>query len=448
MQLGWGMQVQLQKRTHLDNLGQLNSLLGGALKVIDGEDLHARLVDDLVSGLDVGALKTSNDGDLQVQVLHGLDEAGGDVVAADNTAKDVDKDGSDLGVAGDELKGLLDGSRGSTATNVQEVGGLATVQLDDVHGGHGQTSTVDEAANIAVELDEVQARLGSANLIRVLLCGVAPLEDLLLTEVGVVIETELGIHAENLVVVRLGKGVDLDLGGVTLQEDLVELLDGVLGILDALLAEAKLGSNVAGNLVGNALVDVHVGCDDGLGVLLGDGLNVHTALRRRNDDGGLGSTVHQDSQVELATSKLALANVDRVAKTAASAGLLGDELVANHLVSEHLGFVGRVDDANTTLQAIVEAALSTATGEDLGLDDHVLGANLLGHSLCFLGRLGYRALGNADAILLKRFLSAEIKKNILQLSIRTAGGMSYPSKEVGREVLVDTQSSSLLSDAR
>ena len=30
-----------------------------------------------------------------------------------------------------------------TATDVQEVGGRSPVQLDDVHGGHGQTSTVN-----------------------------------------------------------------------------------------------------------------------------------------------------------------------------------------------------------------------------------------------------------------------------------------------------------------
>ena len=40
---------------------------------------------------------------------------------------------------------------GRTAADVEEVGRLAAVQLDDVHGTHGQTCTVYHAANIAFE---------------------------------------------------------------------------------------------------------------------------------------------------------------------------------------------------------------------------------------------------------------------------------------------------------
>lgn len=387
------------KRTQLNDLGQLHGLLGSDLKVVNGENLHARLANNLVGGVDVGALQTGNDGDLQVEGLDSLDETGGNVVAADDTTKDVDKDSSDLGVRGDELKGLLDSLRGGTTTNIKEVGGLAAVQLDNVHGGHGQTGTVDKAANVAIELDKVQAALGSADLIRVLLGGVAPFKDLLLAEIGIVVEAKLGIHAQNLVVARLGQRVDLNLGGILLKEDLVQLLDGVLGILDALLAEAELGRNVAGHLVGDALLDVDVGGDDGVGGLLGNGLNVHAALRRRDNDRGLGGTVHEDGQVELAASKLALANVNRIAQTAASASLLGDELVANHLVGEHLGLVGRVDDTNTALEAVVERTLTTATGENLGLDDHVVGANFVGNILGLLGVASDGALGDTDTIL-------------------------------------------------
>lgn len=389
-----------RKLTQLDNLGQLHSLLGGALQVINRKDLQTRLVDDLVGKLDVGTLQTGNDGDLEVEGLDGADQASGDGVTADDTTKDVDEDGADLGVAGDELKGLSDGGGSGTTTDVEEVGGLAAVELDDVHGGHGKTGAVDEAANVTVQLDEVEVGLGGTDLIGVLLGGVAPLEDLLLAVVGVVIEAKLGVHAEDLVVGGLGQGVDLDLGGVTLEEDLVELLDGVLGVLDALLAEAQAGGDAASNLVSNAGVDVDVGRSDGIGLLLGNGLNVDTSLGRRDDDGGLGSTVHQDSQVELAAGKLALANVDGIAQTAAGARLLGDELVANHLLGKHLGLVGGVDDTDTALEAVVESSLSSSTGEDLGLDNQVAGTNLLGYRLGLGGRLGHGALGNANAILL------------------------------------------------
>lgn len=45
----------------------------------------------------------------------------------------------------------------------------------------------------------------------------------------------------------------------------------------------------------------------------------------------------------------------------------------------------RVDDTHTTLQAIVEAPLSSATSENLGLDNHVIAAFTRTISICELG---------------------------------------------------------------
>jgi hypothetical protein len=294
----------------------------------------------LVRRLHVGTLQTGNDGSLEVHLLDDLDQTLGNSVAADDTTEDVDEDGSDLGVGGDQVESLANGLRGGTASNVEEVGGGAAVQLDDVHGGHGKTGTVDEAADITVKLDEVEANLGSLDLIGVLLGDVPPLENLLLAEVGVVVEAELGVHGEDLVVGGLGQGVDLDLGGIALGEDLVEVLDGVLGVLDALLGEANVGGDLAGDVVGDTDVDVDGGGDDGLGVLLGDGLDIHATLRRGDDDRALGGAVHEDGEVELAAGELALDDVDGVAETTSGSGLLGDELVADHLVGQDGGFAG------------------------------------------------------------------------------------------------------------
>jgi len=325
-----------------------------------------------VSGLHVGTLETGNDGNSEVHGLHNLDETSGNSVATNDTTENVDKDGSNLGVASNELEGTSDGSGSGTTANIEEVGGLTSVELDDVHGGHGKTGTVDEAANVTVELDEVQARLGGLDLVGVLLGGVAPLEDLLLSEVGVVVEVELGVHAENLVVRSLGQGVDLDLGSVVLHEDLVQLLDGQGSVVDALGGEAELGSNGLGHVVGDALVDVDLCGDDGIGVLLGDGLNVHTTLGGSNDNGALAGSVHKNGEVELAAGKLALDNVDRVTDAALLASLLCDELVSDHLVGEDRGLLGRVDDSDTTLETVVEVTLASTSGKNLGLDDHVI----------------------------------------------------------------------------
>jgi len=116
-----------------------------------------KLTYQLVSLLHVGTLQTGNDRSAETHLLDNVDQTLSDGVTADNTTEDVDENGRHLGVAGNQLESGLDSSGGSTTANVKEVGRVTTVELDDVHGGHGETSTVDQASNVTVKLDEVQA---------------------------------------------------------------------------------------------------------------------------------------------------------------------------------------------------------------------------------------------------------------------------------------------------
>lgn len=85
-------------------------------------------------------------------------------------ARDVDDDVSSR--ANDTSK-----QQRPTSSNIKEVGGGSTVEVEDIHGGHGESSTVDEASNRTVELDEVEAVLGSLDLGSILLGDVAERED-------------------------------------------------------------------------------------------------------------------------------------------------------------------------------------------------------------------------------------------------------------------------------
>lgn len=85
--------------------------------------------------------------------IHTLDHANqplGNGIAPDDPPKDIHKDGGDLGIGGDEVKGLFDGLWCSAAADIEEVGGLAAVELDDVHCCHCEASAVYEAANVTV----------------------------------------------------------------------------------------------------------------------------------------------------------------------------------------------------------------------------------------------------------------------------------------------------------
>ena len=93
----------------------------------------------------------------QIHTLNHTDQTLCNRVTPHDAPEDIHKDGGDFGIRGDEVKGLLDGLRGGAAAHVEEVGGLAAVEFDDVHGRHGEAGAVDEAADVAVEFDEVEA---------------------------------------------------------------------------------------------------------------------------------------------------------------------------------------------------------------------------------------------------------------------------------------------------
>ena len=111
--------------------------------------------------------------------------------------KDVHQDGLHARVRVEDLKGARDLVGAGAAAHVQKVGGRAAVQLDDVHGGHGQPRAVDHAANAAVQAHVVEPRLLCRHVARVLHALVALRKDGLLAEGGVVVKVQLGVHGKD-----------------------------------------------------------------------------------------------------------------------------------------------------------------------------------------------------------------------------------------------------------
>ena len=93
--------------------------------------------------LHIRSLQSSHDRRPQVHALNNTDQSLSNGITSYDTAKDVDEDSCNFGITGDEVEGLFDRLRSGSTANVEEVGGLAAVELDDVHCGHGETSAVD-----------------------------------------------------------------------------------------------------------------------------------------------------------------------------------------------------------------------------------------------------------------------------------------------------------------
>src|SRR5690606_26290684 len=104
----------------------------------------------------VVAFKANDDRNLDADFFHCTDDAFGNHVAANDAAEDVDQNGRDIAVGQNDLERFGNALFGSTTANVEEVGRLAAVQVDDVHGTHGQAGTVDHAADVAFEGNVVQ----------------------------------------------------------------------------------------------------------------------------------------------------------------------------------------------------------------------------------------------------------------------------------------------------
>ena len=154
--------------------------------------------------------------------LRGFDDAGGDDVALHDAAEDVDEDAFDFLVGEDDLERFGDPLDGGSAADVEEVGGIAAVVLDDVHGGHGEAGAVYQAADVAVERYVGEIVLGRFDLVVVFFVVVAHVADLGMPEQGVVVEAELGVQREQVAFAGDDEGVDLEHGAVAADEGVVQ----------------------------------------------------------------------------------------------------------------------------------------------------------------------------------------------------------------------------------
>src|SRR5690606_25245691 len=77
-------------------------------------------------------------------------------ITADDAAEDVEEHSFNVGIRKDDAQGSGHALCGRVATDIQEVSRLTTVELNDVHGGHGQPSAVHHTANFAIQLDVAQ----------------------------------------------------------------------------------------------------------------------------------------------------------------------------------------------------------------------------------------------------------------------------------------------------
>ncbi len=110
--------------------------------------------------LDVGAFHAHDYWNFELEIFCGGDHAGGEYVAAQDAAEDVDEHGAHAGIAHEDAEGVFDLFGGGAAADVEKIGGRAAGIFDDVHSGHGEAGAIDHAGYGAIELDVVEAVFG------------------------------------------------------------------------------------------------------------------------------------------------------------------------------------------------------------------------------------------------------------------------------------------------
>ena len=77
--------------------------------------------------------------------------------------EDVDEDGFDLFVIGEDFECFDHLLLGGAAADIEEVGRRSAVEFDDVHRRHRQTRSVDQTANAAIQPNVIQIILLSTH---------------------------------------------------------------------------------------------------------------------------------------------------------------------------------------------------------------------------------------------------------------------------------------------
>ena len=171
--------------------------------------------------------------------LTAADHALGDHVALHDAAEDVDQNPLHLRIRGDDLERGRHLLLGGAAADVEEVRRRLAVELDDVHGRHGEAGAVDHAADGAVERHVVEIVFRGLDLLLVLLGQVAQREDIRMSIERVVVEADLGVEADELAALGDDQRIDLEQAHVLGDERRVELAHHAFRLLGEIAGETE-----------------------------------------------------------------------------------------------------------------------------------------------------------------------------------------------------------------
>ena len=275
----------------------------------------------------IGALEAQHGRLGERVLLVSLDDACGEVVATEDSAEDVDEDGLNFGVVVQKFESLGELFTLSAATNIEEVGGLTTVRLNDVHGGHGESGAIDEATDVAANMNIVQIEVFGVPLPRVVLGLVLLVGEVLLAEDRVRVDGHFAVSGEHFAFLSQHEWVDLNHVGVLLHEAVVDFGENILNLV-GLVFDAKVRGNLPECSGVGAVNGRNRELENSLRSLRSDILDRHATIWGVDESGGTGRAVKRDGQIHLLSDVDLPDEVNRVDRETICAALVRHECLA------------------------------------------------------------------------------------------------------------------------
>src|SRR5262245_14537311 len=340
-----------------------DGLLSRVLHSVGDDEVQSGFFQHLLTLFYVCSFQPDDDRFGDLQVAGRLAHAARDHVAPDDAAEDVDQDGLHVRVGQQYAEGVLDALLRGPAADVEEVGGLAPGQLDDVHRRHRQPGAVDHAGDVAVELDVVEVVFGGFDLERRFFVEVAQLGVFFVAVERVVVKIDLCVQRVKLAVFGQQEGVNLEERGVHFDERPIEREHELGGLAYQLRRQAQAEGQIARleRLHADGRIDVFL--QYLFGRLGRDFLNVHAACGRGHEDQLRHRAVEQQSQIKLLFNFQPLFDEQRTHGAAFWTGLMRDQIHSDHLFGQVVNIFRRAREFDA-------AALTAPAGVDLRFDDH------------------------------------------------------------------------------
>jgi len=188
------------------------------IEVTGGEDvellvLGGKVIQELLSLLGVGSAKSANQSLFKTDYLGGLDDTLCQFVAFQNASENVDQQGFDFRMLVQNLESGSNLVHAGSSSDIQEIGGLASVLLNNVHSSHSQSRTIHHAANISIQGHIIKSGIYSNLLVRVDFFGSQTAllhgHQFGLPEFGVIVHIEFAVDAVKLILFICSPGVNL-----------------------------------------------------------------------------------------------------------------------------------------------------------------------------------------------------------------------------------------------